>query len=496
MLGMQWPVRLFAQDPSFEPDVELHLTASHRQVPILGRRLTDVWSYQGEILKGTDANLVSLPDTYLGPIIRVKTEQKLRIRFTNTISEESIIHWHGLYAPESADGHPRLVIPEGHTYVYEFEVKNRAGTYWFHPHPHGRTGPQTYFGMAGLFIVEDDEEHALNLPSGEYDLPLVIQDRRFNTDGSLQYITSQMDRMQGFLGDVMLVNGQPDATIPVKTGLYRLRLLNGSNSRIYKLYLSDGSDFTVIGTDGGLLRAPVKRPFLVLGPAERVDLLIDFSTYPMGSMLQLRSMPFEGGFAGMGGMMGGMRRGMSGNMRNSMMAGGLVNGGQDLQIAEFRIAGEGQSPVRIPERLSTVNPPDVNEAINAGTPRQFVFEMQMMQPVINGRVFEMDGVADDEVVRLNTTEIWEVINRPGHMAMPHPVHVHNIQFRILERSGAPQEFQAGYVDEGWKDSVLLMPEESAKLLLRFEHYAGLYLYHCHNLEHEDLGMMRNYRIAA
>ncbi len=480
-LGTAFPARIFAQSADFEPDVELRLTASHRQVPILPNQSTDVWSYQGEVLKGAASTLTTIPDSYLGPIVRVKTGQKLRIHFTNNVPDDSIIHWHGLYAPEAADGHPRLVIPQGQTYVYEFEVKNRAGTYWFHPHPHGRTGPQAYYGMAGLFIVEDEEEQALNLPSGDYDLPLVIQDRRFNSDGSLQYITSSMERMHGFLGDTILVNGHPDAVVPVKTGLYRLRLLNGSNSRIYKLYLSDGADFTVIGTDGGLLRAPVTRPFLVLGPAERVDVLMDFSKNSVGATLQLRSMPFDGGIQEAG-MMGGM------------MGGGLTNGGQDFQIAQFQIVGEGQAPATVPEHLSQVDAPDVSQAINGGDPRRFLFEMLMMQPAINRRVFEMDAVAADEVVKLNTTEVWEVVNQAAHMNMPHPVHVHNMQFRILERSGEPAEFRAGYVDDGWKDTVLLMPGESVRLLLHFEHYAGLYLYHCHNLEHEDLGMMRNYRI--
>ena len=497
-LGTMFPINGFAQttkkdlfnQPSsqFDPDVEIQLTATHKQVPIFNDGLTDVWSYQGEILRGDTFHLTENTNTYLGPTIRVKTGQKVRILFTNNIPDVSIIHWHGLHVPEHADGHPRYVIPQGKTYVYEFEVQNRAGTYWYHPHPHGLTGPQVYYGLAGLFLVEDDEEQSLQLPSGEFDIPLVIQDRRFNSDGSLHYLSrSPMERVQGFLGDVILVNGTPNYSLPVKTGMYRMRLLNGSNSRIYKLYLNDGSDFTVIGTDGGLLQAPVNRPYLVLGPAERVEILIDFSKYQVDSTIQLRSMPFEGGSMGMGmGMMG--RGGMMGSS-------GLINGGEDLKIAEFTISSEIQTSAHIPKQLSVVDPPNVHEAINMANPRQFSFEMRMMTPTINGRTFEMEAVASDESVKLNTAEVWEVINTGGHMAMPHPVHIHGLQFRIVERTGSPREFKDGYVDSGWKDSVLLMPGETARLLLRFEDFTGLYLYHCHNLEHEDLGMMRNYRVV-
>jgi FtsP/CotA-like multicopper oxidase with cupredoxin domain len=508
-LGTVFPGKIIAQtgrnsgkieshraNPEFNADVELQLTATHKRIAIFEGGSTDVWSYQGELLNGDASHLTENVDTYLGPTIRVKRGQKIRIYFKNNIPDVSIIHWHGLHVPELADGHPRYVIPQGETYVYEFEVNNRAGTYWYHPHPHGITGRQVYYGFAGLFIVEDEEEQSLSLPSKEFDVPLVIQDRRFNRDGSLSYIADgmggHMDWMQGFLGDTLLVNGQPNYTLPVKTAKYRVRLLNGSNSRIYKLYLNDGSPFTVIGTDGGLLETPVKRNYLTLAPAERVEIIMDFSRYDVGTTLQLRSMPFEGGGMMMGGgMMGRGRGGMMGGMMGSS---GLVNGGEDFRIADFKVATSVQDSTRIPERLSVIEHLDVSEAVNAANPRSFHFQMQMMNVAINGRQFEMNAVTPEETVKLNTAEVWELVNA-GPMSMPHPVHIHGLQFRIIERNGSPSDLKDGYIDSGWKDSMLLMPGERAHVLLRFEDFTGLYLYHCHNLEHEDLGMMRNYKIV-
>jgi FtsP/CotA-like multicopper oxidase with cupredoxin domain len=166
-----------------------------------------------------------------------------------------------------------------------------------------------------------------------------------------------------------------------------------------------------------------------------------------------------------------------------------------LKVAEFKVVSSIRDSNRLPEKLAVIERPNVNDAVNTANPRRFHFQMQMMQMMINGRTFEMDAVASDEIVTLNTTEVWEVMNA-GPMPMPHPVHIHGLQFRVLDRSGSPADLKDGYVDSGWKDTVLLMPGERARLLLRFEDFSGLYLYHCHNLEHEDLGMMRNYRVVG
>ena len=285
----------------FIPDVEIALKAVRRQTPILPGKPTEVWTYEGELIKGEPANLQHLQDSYLGPLIRVRKGQKVRVRFTHDLPEPSIVHWHGLILPSRMDGHPRDAIQRGQTYVYEFEVVNRAGTYWYHPHPEPLTGAQVVRGLAGLFLVTDDEETAARLPAGAYDIPLVIQDRTFDKDNQFVYVQgdtmpgmASMDMLMGFLGDRILVNGQVTPLLPVATRAYRLRVLNGSNSRVYKLAWSHGAPLTVIATDGGLLERPVSLPYVMLGPGERVELWADFSEFPVGMETTLQSLEFLG----------------------------------------------------------------------------------------------------------------------------------------------------------------------------------------------------------
>ena len=435
--------------PDFQPDLELELTAVSREFAFYQGKPTTIWSYAGRLLKGEPSRLISWPDSALGPTSRVKRGEKIRIFLKNALPESTIIHWHGLHVPEEMDGHPKDAISPGMTSIYEFEIKNRAGTYWYHPHPHELTAKQVYFGLAGLFIVEDDEEQALALPRGEFDLPLVIQDRAFDADGALNYFGERLaqahsghqahnaahemhsghdehaqhgedPKMHGFFGDTLLINGRLHAAFSVKTAKYRVRLLNGSNARIYKIALSDQTPLTVIGTDGGLLDKPIQTPYLVLGPAERLDVMMDFSTYQIGETLELRTLAYS-----------------------SSSAADTAHGGDDGLLAQFYVTEKVEDAMRLPETLAALAPIATDDAVNAS----------------------------------------------------HPLHVHGLQFRVVSREGSPQEFREGYVDSGWKDTVLLMPGEKARLLLRFEDFPGLYVYHCHILEHGDLGMMRNFRIA-
>ncbi|MCO6473210.1 MAG: multicopper oxidase domain-containing protein [Melioribacteraceae bacterium] len=495
-------------DPSFIPDIEFELTAHRSDVSILPGAKTKVWKYSGKVISGRKDALQTLDDNYLGPIFRVKTGDKIRVRFKSELDEITIVHWHGLHVPEEMDGHPKYVIEHGEKYVYEFEVKDRAGTYWFHPHPHELTGPQVYSGLAGLFIVSDKEEQKLNLPSGKDEIPIVIQDRIFDSDNQLVYINSPMDRMTGFLGDQIVANGKSNFSLDLDTKAYRLRLLNGSNSRIYKLAWSDGTPFTVIGTDGGLLEKPVEKEYLTFGPAERFDIIVDFSDKEPGDEIKLISLPFPSTISGMGGMMDGgmMGRGMMGGNRNSDQS--VPDMGSRLQLLSINIRNKVASSFRLPSKLSTINYNDPKNAVNYNDPKKFVFGMgSHMRWTINNRTFEMNEVADYEKVKLNTSEVWEFVNggggrgmMGGMMEMPHPVHIHGLQFKIIERinDGGFDEtfdsFKEGFVDEGWKDSFLLLPGTRVKVLLRFEDFTGMYLYHCHNLEHEDMGMMRNYLV--
>jgi len=488
-------------------DLELALKATRGQVGILPGAETAVWRYQAELLAGDPASVVALPGSYLGPILRVRQGQRVRVRFTNDLPEPSIVHWHGLLVPDAMDGHPRFAVGAGQSYAYDFQVVNRAGTYWFHPHPHRLTGGQAYRGLAGLLIVSDDEEAALGLPQGEYDQPLVIQDRQFDAQNQLVYLAQGggmmdggMDQMMGFLGDRILVNGQPDFTLPVATRAYRLRLLNGSNSRIYKLAWRDGKPLTVIATDGGLLEQPVQRPFVMLAPGERVELWADFAGRKSGDELFLDSQKFVGAEGAE--LMGGM-----GGMGSMMTQPAALPNGAAFPVARFRVARAAQGGQTRRQRLARIERYRLADAVNAARPRQVVITNRMMAWLLNGRSFEMSGVAADEVGRVGELAVWEFVNQrnPGQMmeqnGMAHPLHIHGTQFQVLERQALPElragfeSVRAGYVDEGWKDTVLVMPGERVKVLLKFVH-PGLFLYHCHNLEHEDQGMMRNFRVDA
>ncbi|MCU0519259.1 MAG: multicopper oxidase domain-containing protein [Anaerolineae bacterium] len=452
------------------PNLVLDMRARPDEVQILPGAKTKVWRYEARVLGGDAGSVQPLPSSYLGPLLRFRRGETVRITFTNELPEPTIIHWHGMHVPEHADGHPRLAIDPGESYTYTFRVMNRAGTYWYHPHPHGRTGPQVNAGLAGLIIVEGNEVSTTALPSGAYDVPLVIQDRAFSDDNQLMYAATMETRMLGFSGDTILVNGQPTYVLPVATRPYRLRLLNGSNARIYKLGWSDGRHLDVIATDGGLLERPVSRTTVTLAPGERVEVWVDFSQDPIGAAIILQNLSFAGG--------------------------------DTFPVVQANVVREEQAHAVLPEVLSDLGGYREIDAINREKPRSFTLEMSHMSWQLNGRTFDMHKVAPDEVVRLGDLEVWEFRNDSLRMAMPHPMHVHNVQFQVVGREVLP-DFAAqnrglaeGYVDEGWKDTVLLLPGERVKVLLKFESYEGLYLYHCHNLEHEDAGMMRNYRVQA
>jgi FtsP/CotA-like multicopper oxidase with cupredoxin domain len=516
-----------AAAPTGAAGVHIELEAVPDHVAVRSGPPTRVWRYRGKLLRGDASVLDTSAGAYLGPIIRVRRGQRVRIDLVNRLPESTIIHWHGLHVPDDMDGHPRFAIAPGERYVYDFTVVNRAGSYWFHPHPHGRTGKQVYFGLAGLFLVSDDEEAALGLPGGAHDLPLVIQDRTFDADNQLVYLSEgvaaaeengprergmmggmmgggmmggrggmrmggmgrMMAGMMGMLGDEILVNGRPSAHIEVAGRAHRLRLLNACNTRTCKLAWSDGSPLTVIGTDGGLLAAPLQRDHVMLAPAERIDLWVDFSRWRAGTELSLRSLAFEGGMD-MGGMMGGS---------------GLPDGAA-FPVMKLRVgAAAAASRAALPPRLSDLPRPDTRLAVNAGDPKVFKLTMGMMTWGVNGRGFDMMRASELETVKLGTSEVWEFRNDESGMmgmVMPHSMHVHGLQFRVIERTVGSRfkrehdTVRASFVDEGWKDTVLVMPGERVRILLRFEDHPGLFLYHCHMLEHEDSGLMRNYLVKA
>ncbi|MXS85844.1 multicopper oxidase family protein [Nitrosomonas sp. HPC101] len=499
-----------APDRAFKPDVEIALTAQTAEIPILPGAATRVLKYTGKLLRGPQTAIKQLP-SYLGPILNFEQGQKIRIFFYNQIPEPCVTHWHGMHVPQIMDGHPIYAIPQGEQYVYEFEVKNPAGTNWYHSHTHEMTARQVYQGLAGLITITDETERRLNLPSGEYDIPLIIQDRAFTSGNQLYYALNMHQRMQGFLGDTILVNGQRNHVIPVKTRAYRLRILNGSNARIYKLGWSDGSPLTAIGTDGGLLEKPETLPYIMLAPAERVELWVDFSGYKTGTELALRTLPFQGAAMGMGGGRGG---GMG-------VRGGATEQGSQGTLIRFTITEQVSDSPELPDALVPMRRLTVKDISNSDKTVPINIGMHRMTFNLNGRTFEMLNYTEQEKIPLNTVQKMRISNanpamgrgmgrgmRGGQgggmmgmmMAQPHPIHLHGQQFQILSRKpgyadNAYATVKDGFINSGWKDTVLVMPGEEVEIIKPFMGYTGLFLYHCHNLEHEDMGMMRNFFVS-
>ena len=401
------------------PDVELVLTAAPGEERVLPGEPTRVWRFTGRLVKGPADSLQTLPGSYLGPVIRLRRGQRVRVRFANQLGEDSIVHWHGLDVPEAADGHPRRAIGHGREYVYDFEVTNRAGTYWYHPHPHMRTGAQVYRGLAGVLLVGDPEEEALSLPSGDAELLCVLQDRRFDARNQLVFHGGgMMEMMNGFLGDRVLVNGQPQPTTEVDAAWHRVRVLNGSNARIYKLAWSDGSPMTVIGGDGGLFEHPLRQPVLTLAPGQRADLLVDLTGRAAGTEVHLDSQAFPEADAGVVGMMGMMGGRMGGRMGGMGVASTVPNGAP-LRVMTLRTRARKGPNFRVPERLSAF---DATWSTRAdGTVRRVPLLFQQMEWLLGGRTFAMNDVAPDETVAAGSTQVWDLDEsgqRHGHGSRP------------------------------------------------------------------------------
>ncbi len=520
-----WPGFILAKTPkmintpssAFKPDVEIELTARAGAVSIKPGTATRVFQYQGKLLKGPASTLTGMPG-YLGPKLNLVHGQKVRITFYNELTEPTVAHWHGMHVPQKMDGHPMYAINRGERYVYEFEVKNPAGTNWYHAHTHEMTATQVYQGLAGLITITDEQEQKLELPSGEYDLPIVIQDRRFAADNQLQYLQHGMqERIRGFLGDTILINGQINRTIPVKTRAYRLRVLNGSNSRIYKLGWEDGAPLTAIGTDGALLEKPETFPYIMLAPAERVELWVDFSGREPGSDLVLYSLEYHGVMPHRG---GGMRGG------RGMMSDGLGQGSK-FPLVKFHIVGKTSESPQLPAALTQFKRLADRDVANPDKPIQIGLSMMHMSPELNHRSFELLAAAESEKIPVNTIQKVRIVQedhamhgrrgmdsgdgrggggrRGGGMgmtmSMAHPIHLHGQQFQILSRliqdqhGSGYETVKDGFINSGWKDTVLVMPGEEVTIIKPFQDYTGLYLYHCHNLEHEDMGMMRNFLVS-
>lgn len=477
-------------NPNFHPDVELDLVCKPIEISILKGAPTKVLHYQATLIKGPKDTVVDIPHSYLGSMIRLQKGQKVRINFHNALSQSSVVHWHGLHVPQMMDGHPQYAIESAETLVYEFEVMNRANMNMYHPHPHGATAKQVYLGLAGAVIVNDDEEAALDLPAGEYEIPLVIQDKQFDSDNQLVYSPNRHQRMTGVTGDTILVNGQANFHLDVESRAYRLRVMNGSTSRIYKLAWDDGMPMTIIGVDGGLLEQPEVKPYVMLAPGERLDVWADFSARNEGSQLTLKSLAFSG-------VMPKMAMGMN---RSSLAV------GSEYPICTIKVTRKVSESHKLPTKLAKIHRYGIHETANPNNPLPISISESPMSMLLNGRAYEFNHPLPSERVKMGSIQLLEIFHAQSNMGMggmnmtmPHPIHLHGQQFEIISRSisGDTSDYDSvreGFIDSGLKDTVLVMPMERIKVIKPFQDFKGLYLYHCHNLEHEDMGMMREFLV--
>jgi len=368
-------------------------------------------------------------------------------------------HLHGGHTPADSDGYPTEVIPPAARRDYSYPTRQRAATLWYHDHRMDATGSQVYRGLAGFHLVADDEEGALGLPAGDRDIPLMITDRAFEEDGSFSYpahhhgggVTDAY--MEGVLGDVILVNGAPWPVLEVAAARYRLRLLNASNARRYRLALDPPrTPLVQIGSDGGLLDRPVDHTEILLAPGERCEVVVDFAAFAPGAEVTLRN---------------GLGAGDAG------------------AVMRFRVTRRGSDDSRVPQTLSRIEPLRPERAVRT---RAWSFRRAATGEhpgwLLDGRAF--DPARIDAEVRLGEVEIWRFISD-----VHHPVHVHLDPFQVLTRRGG----DPGPHDAGWKDTVDLAPNESVEVAVRFTDYPGRYLVHCHNLEHEDMAMMAAFRTS-
>jgi bilirubin oxidase len=422
---------------------EAALTAAPVDLELLPGVRTTFWAYNG-----------AAP----GPMIEVTEGDRVRITFVNRLPQDSTVHWHGMPVPSAQDGNPMDPVAPGATRAYDFTLPNDcAAAYWYHPHPHRVTHEQVYRGLAGVFIVKPRIDP---LPAGLVDTPLVISDLRLDAAYRIAPNTA-LDYVFGREGDMLLVNGGRRPTLIAAPGAtHRLRLFNATNARYLRLAF-DGTPVMLIGTDGGLLATPIAGVAeLLLAPGERAEVVIAFNADTV-----LRALPYDRGSMMMG--MGGMTRASD-------------------AVLNVRVQGTPATTVALPPTLRLIAPLPA-----ASVTQRFVLGPDMLMGgmtgmtmgafTINGRSFDMNRV--DATARIGAVELWEIVNPTG---MDHPFHLHGTQFQVVERVRGGVSTPAPYL--AWKDTVNVARGETVRFKVR-QDTAGLRMYHCHILEHEDQGMM-------
>ncbi|HEY2801554.1 MAG TPA: multicopper oxidase domain-containing protein [Chthoniobacterales bacterium] len=405
--------------------------------------LTTIWGYNG---------------FYPGPTIMAQRGRTVVVRQVNHLQESMSVHLHGGHTSSDSDGLPYDLIGPGANKTYTYANNQAAATLWYHDHAIDVTGRHNYMGLSGFYLIHDPADDLLGLPSGDYDIPLTIQDRLFNSDGSLNYPLDDNTIISGVFGDTLLVNGAIQPYFEVARRKYRFRILNSSNARIYTLALSSGDDLVQIASDGGLLAAPVSRSAITVSPAERVEVVIDFANYPLGTSLILKNQD------------------TTAPRITDIMRFDVVRDEPDNstvpailrpELKKQRVIPGGGDPV---ERTFTLEPGTI-DGRSVWT--------------INGQLY--DPARIDAAPHLNATEIWTFQNNSG---LRHPMHIHDIEWHILDINGVPP----APGDDGLKDTFLVPAHGTVRVMGTFTDYLGDYVSHCHNLEHEDHAMMFNFEV--
>jgi len=434
-------------------------------VDAAGRRVFDLTVQPGS----TDFGYPSPTATWgvngdlLGPTLRMRDGEQVLMNVTNEVGEPTNLHWHGMHLPARMDGGPHQMVDPGETWSPTWQVDQQAATLWYHAHLHGTTTQHVYRGVAGTIIVDDDRSAALGLPSdyGVDDIPVIIQDRKFRADGSLDEGEGFM-RLTGLLGDQVMANGTIGGYVNVTAASTRLRLVNASTARVYNLGFDDDREFSLIATDGGLLPRAVSIDRLQLSPGERAEIIVTMS--PSDSVVLRSDEPDLASFA----------------LQNR-----FSGGDDDFDVLELRAADVLAPGTDLPPVLGGEIFGDLS-ADQAAETRYF----QLQGNEINGRTMAMGRI--DTVISAGATEIWEVTNGDGY---PHNFHVHDVQFRVLDVDGE----DPGPVASGRKDTVFVPPGGTARLLIRFGDETDPdhpFMYHCHLLSHEDDGLMGQFVVVA
>lgn len=417
--------------------VEVTITAAPARLSLVEGVTSDVFAYDGRVP---------------GPTLEFREGDSVIVHFRNALPEPSTIHWHGLHIPATADGSPFHPVPPGGSFDYVFTIQpGTAGTYWYHPHPHHRTGSQVGKGLYGAIVVRALDDP---LPRGLRERLLLLSDNRFLPDGTIdvpdpQSPRGRVDAENGREGDVLFVNGEVMPTLAIRSGeVQRWRVINASAARIYRLAIP-GHTLLHVGSDGGLFETPVEVAEIVLGNGERAEFLVRGTGAP-GTRAELQALPYD--------------------RYIPQTRPADWNRARVLATLEY----SRESPTRaivLPRRLRPVPALDTSAATATRV-------MVLTQHLINGRSMDMTRV--DVRARLGATEIWEVENLVG---MDHPFHLHGFQFQVLDRNGVPEPSRR------WKDVVNVPKHERARFIVRYDRYPGKWMFHCHILDHEDHGMM-------